>query len=654
MPDSQEQLRDALADRYRIDREIGRGGMATVYIAKDLRHDRDVALKVLHPEVSLALGRERFLREIKLTAKLSHPNILTVHDSGESAGCLWYAMPFVDGETLRHKIGKEGRLPIDEAMRLAFEAAEAIGYAHSLGIVHRDIKPENILLSQGHAIIADFGIARAIDVARDDHLTSSGVSLGTPAYMSPEQALGEVVDATTDVWALGCVMFEMLAGRAPFGDGRESLARSLIGTAEPLRSLRPDVPESVERTVATALSRDKSARFANGAQLAEAIKTNGSAQVKYSRQSRPYVLIGATAAVVVALVVFGARALKPASNPRAAPGRMQMSRDSLARAFYERGKTEVAHRTPVGLKQGIAFYSQAIARDSSFAMAWADLARTANFAYTRGSDLGIPLDSLRSLALRATDKAAALAPNDPVVWLLKARSAFMMDPTNDGPRLFGVKKALSLDSTYAPAWFELGLIREELLEPDAALSAYKHAASLNPSDPQTLSFIALHYLWSGDYKTGMQWADSAVNLEPTYALARSTSGQLEFELGNFAEAGRHHEAEARLTTGAEQGNAYVLYARALGALGRKDEARTKLDMAMKALDPVHAKHEAAFLGTTLASLHDTVEAVRVLKSYIPREDVHYQLHLKRDPGLRWIKGSRWESELLAPDPRKVQ
>jgi tetratricopeptide (TPR) repeat protein len=286
-------------------------------------------------------------------------------------------------------------------------------------------------------------------------------------------------------------------------------------------------------------------------------------------------------------------------------------------------------------------------------MAWADLARTANFVYTRGSDVGMPHDSLRSLALRATDKAAALAPNDPVVWLLKARIANMMDPTDDAPRLFGVKKALSLDSTYAPAWFELGIIREELLEPGAALAAYQHAASLNPTDPQTLSFIALHYLWNGDYATGMRWADSAVNLEPTYAFARDASGQLAFELGKLAESGRQHEAETRLTTGSEQANAYVMYARALGSLGRKDEARGYLDRAMKVLDPVHAKHDAAYLGTALASFHDTVGAVRVLKSYSPREDVHFQLHLKRDPGLRWIKGSRWESELLVPDPKKI-
>ena len=654
---SHDRLNGALADRYRIDREIGRGGMATVYLAKDLRHDRDIALKVLHPEVSLALGRERFLREIKLTAKLSHPNILTVHDSGESAGCLWYAMPFVEGETLRHRIAKEGRLPVKDAMRLAGEAAEAIGYAHSLGIVHRDIKPENILLSRGHAVIADFGIARAIDAARDDHLTSSGVALGTPAYMSPEQALGEVVDGATDVWALGCVMFEMISGKAPFGDGRESLARSLIGNAEPLRSLRPDVPESVERTVATALARDKSARFASGSQLAEAINADDSQAGTTSSGIRRY-FAPAAAVAAAALIVLSAVTLKPERPATAAStkaGRAGMSHDSIAREFYDRGRSQLSRRTPNGWSQAIVLFSQAIERDSSFALAWADLARTANTAYTRGSAVGISRDSLRALAIAASEKAADLAPNDPAIWLMKGRSAVMMDPTDDGPRLFGVKKAIMLDSSYALAWFELGLIREELLQPAEALAAYQRSIALDPSDAQTLSFLALHYLWNGDFEQGMKWADSAVNLDPTYALARDATGQLTFELGRFAESARQYEAQSRLTTGREQGNAFAMHARALGALGRNAEARQYIDRALKIIDPAHpTKHEAAYMGAALSTLHDTVGAVRFMTAYSPREDVHYQLHLKRDPGLRWIKGSRWESTLLAADPKKIQ
>src|SRR5690349_14068670 len=194
MPDAPERLRELLTDTYRIEREIARGGMATVYLAHDVRHDRQVALKVMDPEIAQAVGPERFLREIKLAAKLSHPNILTVHASGESGGYLWYVMPYVDGQTLRHRLEKDSRVPLPDELRLMHQAAEALGYAHSMGIVHRDIKPENILISRGHAMIADFGIAHAMDTARDDRLTASGIAIGTTAYMSPQQALGEPID----------------------------------------------------------------------------------------------------------------------------------------------------------------------------------------------------------------------------------------------------------------------------------------------------------------------------------------------------------------------------------------------------------------------------------------------------------------------------
>src|SRR6185503_10171116 len=259
------ELKAALSDRYVIQREIARGGMATVYLANDLKHDREVALKVMHPEIALALGRERFLREIKLTAKLSHPNILTVHDSGEAGDHLWYVMPYVDGESLRARIKSDVKPTVDETVTFMREAGDAIGYAHSLGVVHRDIKPENILFSRGHAVIADFGIARAIDAARDEALTASGVALGTTSYMSPEQALGEEVDAASDVWSLGCVMYEMLTGKTPFGSGgREVVTHALISRPVPLRILRPGFPEDLSFVVDKALAREKSERYANG------------------------------------------------------------------------------------------------------------------------------------------------------------------------------------------------------------------------------------------------------------------------------------------------------------------------------------------------------------------------------------------------------
>ena len=212
-----DRLTTALSGRYRIERELGRGGMATVYLAEDVKHHREVAVKVLHPELGEVLGKERFLLEIETAARLSHPHILPLHDSGEIDGFLFFVMPLAEDESLRDRLDREKQLPIEDALRIAREVADALSYAHSHGVVHRDIKPENILLSSGHAVVADFGIARAVSAAGGDKLTETGMAVGTPSYMSPEQASGEQdIDGRSDLYALGCLLYEMLAGQAPF------------------------------------------------------------------------------------------------------------------------------------------------------------------------------------------------------------------------------------------------------------------------------------------------------------------------------------------------------------------------------------------------------------------------------------------------------
>ena len=216
MADLLSQVNTALADRYRLERELGRGGMATVYLAQDVRHRRRVALKVLHPDLAYALGPDRFLREIEVAANLTHPHILPLHDSGEAAGLLYYVMPYVEGESLRDRLTREIQLPVDEALQIAREVADALAYAHRNGVVPCDIKPENILLSGGHALVVDFGIARALGQAGAERLTETGMAVGTAAYMSPEQASGErQVDGRSDVYSLGSVLYEMLAGEPP-------------------------------------------------------------------------------------------------------------------------------------------------------------------------------------------------------------------------------------------------------------------------------------------------------------------------------------------------------------------------------------------------------------------------------------------------------
>jgi TolB-like protein/predicted Zn-dependent protease len=270
--DLREELQRGLADRYAIERELGRGGMATVYLATDLRHDRPVALKVLHPQLAASLGPERFLREIKLAARLQHPHILTVLDSGDAAGRLWFTMPFIEGESLRDRLVREKQLAVEDAVRIAREAADALDYAHRHGVIHRDIKPENILLSDGHALVADFGIARAI--GGDEHLTETGMAIGTPAYMSPEQAAGErELDARTDIYSLGTVLYELLAGEPPFtGPTAQAMAaRRLSSEAPSVRQYRPAVPEAVDRAVRKALARVPADRFASAGELARAL-----------------------------------------------------------------------------------------------------------------------------------------------------------------------------------------------------------------------------------------------------------------------------------------------------------------------------------------------------------------------------------------------
>ena len=277
MPDRTADLQAALADRYRLERPLGRGGMATVYYAHDLRHDRPVALKVFHPELAAALG-ERFVQEVRVAAKLSHPHILTVHDSGESAGLLWYTMPVVDGESLRQRLDREGQLPVGEAVRIARTVAEALDHAHAHGVVHRDIKPENILLFAGEPMVADFGIALALDRAGGERLTQTGFSLGTPVYMSPEQACADPhLDGRTDIYSLGCVLYEMLAGEPPYtGTTPQAIvAKRLSQPPPPLRIVR-EVPEALDQAIQTALARNPADRFMTARDFARAI-TEGAA-----------------------------------------------------------------------------------------------------------------------------------------------------------------------------------------------------------------------------------------------------------------------------------------------------------------------------------------------------------------------------------------
>lgn len=288
MSDPLPQLAQALADRYRLEREIGAGGMATVYLAHDLRHDRQVAVKVLRPELAAIIGGERFLHEIRTTANLQHPHILPLHDSGEAGGSVFYVMPFVEGQSLRDRLKTEKQLPVDEAVRITREVASALDYAHRHGVVHRDIKPENILLHDGQALVADFGIALA--VSRSDggsRMTETGMSLGTPHYMAPEQAMGErEISPRADVYALGCVLYECLVGEPPFTGptAQAIIARVMTDSPRSLGTQRHTIPAHVEAAVRTALEKLPADRFASAAAFSEAL---GNASFGFGTGMRP-------------------------------------------------------------------------------------------------------------------------------------------------------------------------------------------------------------------------------------------------------------------------------------------------------------------------------------------------------------------------------
>ena len=351
-PEPRDRLAEALRDRYEILRELGRGGMAVVYLARDLRHDRHVALKVLLPTLAQSLGADRFLREICTAARLQHPHVLSVYDSGAvGAELLWFTMPFVEGESLRDRLQREAQLPVPDALRIAREVADGLDFAHRHGVVHRDVKPENILLGDGHALVADFGISRALaGDETDEPLTETGVRVGTPAYMSPEQATGQQVDARTDVYALGAVLYEMLAGEPPFtGPTPQAIiAKRFHSDALPLRAVRPAVPDHVDRAVTRALARTPADRFASAAELARALEageaSGATAAVRHKPPRRTGILLLGIGVLLGLGVLFGSRLQR--SRPASTDGLQRVAVlpfDNLAaadRGYFAEGITD--------------------------------------------------------------------------------------------------------------------------------------------------------------------------------------------------------------------------------------------------------------------------------------------------------------------------
>ena len=645
-------LNGALADRYFVERELGRGGMASVWLARDLHHDRVVALKVLDPELAGSIGVERFVREIRLTARIQHPNIIPVLDSGVCPGpdgrpLPWFTMTYVDGESLRQRLDRERQLPIDDATRIAESVAAALQAAHTNGVVHRDIKPENLLLAGDHTYVADFGIAKAVLDTGTDRLTSTGVVIGTPAYMSPEQASNDIVDERSDQYALATVLYEMLTGEPPFtGVTAQALvARRLAEPARPIRPVRATVPAPIEAAVLRALERVPADRFATISAFAAALRTPTAPRARRERRvrGRP-ILIGALllAAVAAASPFVARRLLSVRKSP---------SPETLA--LYRRGMQSYAKRTPAGAADAIAAFKSAIRLDSTYGKAWAGLAKTYVQADLRQFVVGVARDSALRLALDAVDRALADDPRDAEAWLTKGIVARELDPTDAIHPFRAFGQAITLDSTLAHAWQQLGGTEMEMGRPDDAMRDWRRAVAADPKYTEGLSFLALGHYWHRQFDSAAHWVDSAIAIDAAYLLARQTQGNVAVERGNFVQGAAAFAAAERISTDIEVVNALVGQALVEARAGRRTSARRLLaraeSLATRFSPP--SLHLAVYIAQPYAALGDREHALGWLERYRPSTDLHFQLHIRCDPPFDPIASERrFKALLVIPRP----
>ncbi|HSU96794.1 MAG TPA: protein kinase [Gemmatimonadaceae bacterium] len=605
-------LRAALAGHYDLERQLGRGGTATVYLARDHRHGRLVALKVLDPALGAAMSAERFLREIRVTAGLTHPHILPLHDSGSAGDLLYYVMPYIDGETLRERLAGGRQLPLDAARRLVREVASALAYAHRRGVVHRDIKPANILLEDGHAVVADFGIARAVRRAQEPQeaatpgssthhpdsdgtntLTQAGVSPGTPAYMAPEQARGNAdVDHRADIYALGVVAYEALAGVHPFSE-RAPQAMAAAHASEIPVSLfthRPDVPPALAALVMQALEKDPAARPQSATDIVAMLDRAPSVAERLGTQKRHRIIrwnVTRITAVAIALIAAGgalavrswtggrgsaapgpatavARNSTPTSGASVADAGQRGTSDPEAYELYLKGHYYWTQRGAANLTRSIAYFQQAIARDSLFARAHAGLA----FAY---SSLPVfPPDSADSTKLTSMsgDRAAELANAS-------------------------AERAARLDPTLADAQLALGIALDMRARFREALACYRTAVALDPSSVTAHHWLGMSLLNLGRTDEAIVELRHATELDPLAPVPAAAIGTALLFARRFTEA----EAASRRALAHDSTVGFAIYtlglAQAFG--GQPDSAvRTLVRGARLAPDDAHIASALVF------------------------------------------------------------
>jgi len=724
----------ALAGRYGVEREIGRGGMAVVYLARDQAHDRPVAVKVLRPELDAAIGSDRFLREIAVLARLTHPHILPILDSGANDGVLYYVMPYVAGESLRSRLQREGQLPVDDALRVGEQLLEALSHAHASGVIHRDVKPENILLSHGHVLLADFGIARAVDATAAEGLTATGMSIGTPAYMSPEQAAGSrTLDPRSDLYSAACVIYEMLAGEPPFtGPTPQAiLARRLSQAVPSLAILRDNLPAGVEPALVRALARAPADRFGSAAEFAAALRS-GSLIARPQRWRRPALVAGVL--LLTAAAAFGAswfRKSGAAVPPSAAADRLRLAvlpfntlgRDTAA-AYLAAGLAEdisaalstsldltvvarsassvvAGERDPLaaaGRTLGVGSVVQgSVQRDgprlrigvqlidvASRGTLWSEIydRRTDDILAVQQDIAGKVRDALHARLVQRTADAPGPPTRNAAAYDSYLRALYFSDRDEPDSAQAALELAVARDSTFALAWGKLALVEQGLffnratdrkLE-QAAYVAAERALALSPDQPQAIvarasllwtlpngfqhervarefrrairispSSVDAHeqlggvFMHVGLLDAALAQFDTVLRLDPTNTFVARRIPRIRWYQGRFQQAldewgsetllieeraaalvslGRSAEALALLGTTTQRDPSDIQAGRAavLASLGRRDEARQAIAIAIRTGEgKSHFHHAAEQIAAAYAELGDSASAVAWLQ-----------------------------------------
>jgi serine/threonine protein kinase/tetratricopeptide (TPR) repeat protein len=633
MADLLDRLRTTLADRYTFDREVGRGGMATVYRAQDQKHDRPVAIKVLHPYLAMNLGPERFLREIQIAAQLQHPHIVPLYDSGQAGDLLYYVMPYVEGESLRQRLARELRLPVEDALHLGRSVAAALDYAHRHGVVHRDIKPENVMLHEGEAVVTDFGIAKAVTAAAASTLTQTGATVGTPAYMSPEQAAGAAeLDGRSDVYSLGCVVYEMLSGRTPFTGptAQAIIAQCFTEPPPPLRGSRGDLPDWLEPVVMKSLAKDAGDRFATAAQFAQALKQPGA--------STPPGMTTTTAAAATTKSI----AVLPFVNMSADPENEYFTdgiAEEIINALTKIQALRVASRTSSfafkGKNQDIRKVGEQLnvttVLEGSVRKAGSRLRVTAQLVnvadgyhlwserYDRELQdvfaiqdeiAGNIVRALRVVLSDAEKRAIEKAPTANVQaydYYLRGRQffhQFRRTGMQFARRMF--ERAIEVDPGYAIAYAGVADCCSFLYmywdgskaNLEGADNASRKAMDLDPELAEAHASRGFAVSLSKQYDEARREFETAIRLNPKLYEAHYFYARASFQEGKLEEAVRHYQDASRVRP--EDYQALVLMAAPLKALGRTEEMRAAmqhgLEVAQKHLELNPDDARALYLG----------------------------------------------------------